>query len=58
LDQILEQVLKTNGRVTGLEKGTSVWCFFQDRPKLAILTLLGILFLSQLGIAELVKLLL
>ena len=47
-NDILKQVMITNGRVTSQENQTRVIRFFESHPKIAILVLLGVLFLTTL----------
>jgi len=48
-DRILEQVLKTNGRVTCLERETAFITFLTKNPKMIILSVLGLVFITNLN---------
>ena len=57
LEQIHQQTLLTNGRVTKLESQTKVIRFFEQKPFFFILIVLGFLFLASIfDIQDLIKL--
>jgi hypothetical protein len=48
LHQILEQTLKTNGRVTALEKKTYIWVWLTDKPYRLLAAIIGVVSFSRI----------
>jgi hypothetical protein len=60
LQKILDQTVKTNGRVTKLEEETKVWRFAQQNPRSAFAIAVGLVFavvkITSLGFEKVITL--